>query len=69
MVVKVVSEKPVKTIEVMCTKCHYQLQFTPIDITRATYTSYGDTEVWYYIVCPREECRNKVEVSSKYYKE
>lgn len=63
MAVKVVSEKPIKTFRIMCGKCHYELEYTPIDVQRSSYTDYGgDSNSWSYIQCPREECKYKTEV-------
>ena len=63
MAVKVVSASPIKTYRVCCSKCFYELEYTPIDIRRHTHTDYGGgSDDSYHITCPREECKSVVEV-------
>ncbi len=61
--VKVISEKPVKTKKVICSKCGYELEYTGEDVTSTNHTDYGGgTDTYYWIKCPRESCKEKVEV-------
>lgn len=57
MVVKVVSDNPVKTKRVVCSKCAYELEYTGEDIK----VTGSDCDI-YSIVCPRESCKEKVYV-------
>lgn len=58
------SKKPVKTKSVICNKCGYELEYTGEDVKSYDKTDYtGDTDTYYYIVCPRETCGCKVLVS------
>lgn len=66
MAVKVVSEKPIKTYRTMCSKCFYELEYTPIDVHKSWYESWGERIDWQYIICPREECKHKTEVKGAY---
>lgn len=62
--VTVKSSGPVKTKTVVCTKCAYELEYTGEDIQSRTYCSFGDTEVDFYITCPRISCGEKVAVKA-----
>lgn len=63
MVVRVVSEKPVKARQVTCTKCAYRLEYTGEDVSTVTRTDYtGDSDEYHYIKCPR--CAEKVFVKA-----
>jgi hypothetical protein len=62
--VTVVSDKPVKTKKVICPNCGFELEYTGVDVTSYEKTDYsGDTDTYYYIVCPRPPCGKKVNVS------
>lgn len=61
MVVRVLSDKPVKTKKCICTKCGYELEYTGEDIVSYNKTDYGGgTDTYYYIVCPRVKCSEKI---------
>lgn len=59
MPIKVVSDAPVKTKKVVCTKCAYELEYSGEDLQEHV----GD-DVWYTITCPRPSCGHKVRVKS-----
>ena len=59
-----ISDKPVKTKTVVCTKCGYKLEYTGEDIRTVHYTDIsgcGDTSNT--IVCPRASCAEVISVS------
>lgn len=60
--VKVVSEKPIRPRKVVCSRCSYELEYTGEDVQSRSYTAMGETDVEFYIVCPRESCKSKVSV-------
>ena len=65
MVVKVVSEKPIKTKKLVCSKCGYELEYTGEDIHSFTSRDYtGDSDEYYTITCPRQSCGQKNYVDS-----
>jgi len=54
MTVKVVSDKPVRTRKVVCTKCSFELEYTGEDVKSYDKRDYsGDLDTYYYIECPR----------------
>lgn len=62
MTVKVVSEGPVRTKQVVCSKCCFKLEYTGVDVKSYTGTDYGGgTDTSYYIDCPK--CGDSVYVS------
>ena len=64
MVVKVISDKPVKTKRQICPKCGYELEYTGEDIESFTSSSYdGSSDTNYLIRCPRPTCRETIYVS------
>lgn len=59
--VKVVSDKPVRTKKVVCSKCGYELEYTGEDVQSHTSTDYsGCSDTDYYITCPRSSCNERV---------
>lgn len=60
--VRVVSEKPVKTKKLICGKCGYELEYTGEDVESSDYTGGGD--YYEYILCPRPRCNHQNRVSS-----
>lgn len=63
MPVRAVSEGPTKFLRVVCKKCFFELEYTPIDVRSNTYTDYGGgSDTQYSIRCPREVCQNLVVV-------
>jgi hypothetical protein len=58
--VRVVSEKPVKTRKVVCSKCGYELEYTGEDVKIGSGFCMGERDTWSYIVCPRESCKEHV---------
>jgi hypothetical protein len=59
MAVKVVSEGPVVTEKITCTKCGYRLEYTGEDITTTTDC---DGDAYHTIKCPRVSCGEKLYV-------
>lgn len=57
---KVISDKPVKTEQVVCENCAYLLEYTGEDVCSSGPDSDGDSIYW--VVCPRESCRHKTHV-------
>lgn len=49
MAIRVISEEPVKWLEVVCPNCYYKLQYTPNDVT-------NDYDGDPMLLCPRKEC-------------
>lgn len=65
MVVKVVSEGPVRTKEVVCSKCGYKLQYTGEDVHTSTFRDYdGGSDTYHRITCPRSSCGEVINVSA-----
>jgi hypothetical protein len=62
MAVKVVSEGPVLTRKVVCSKCTYELEYTGEDVKESSGYCMGESETWHYIVCPR--CKTQVTVKA-----
>lgn len=63
--VRVVSEKPVKTKKLICGKCGYELEYTGEDIKEGSSSDYtGDRDYYKYILCPRPTCNHENRVSS-----
>lgn len=63
--IRVVSEGPVQTKEVVCPKCGYKLEYTGEDVKSHRTTDYsGDSDTFYYIVCIRPTCGFKIPVDS-----
>ena len=60
MVIKIKSDGPTKTKEVVCTKCTYLLEYTGEDVVTSTGYSFGEYNPSYWIVCPR--CQENVSV-------
>ena len=60
MVIKVISEGPVKTEELVCSKCYYKLSYTPEDVRVHGGYYMGDYDVTSYIDCPRCKHANVV---------
>ncbi len=61
MVVRVISDKPVKTQKVICSNCGYELEYTGEDIH--TYTRReidGGCDTYHTITCPRQTCNHKI---------
>lgn len=53
MAVKVVSDKPVRTKKTICSKCWYELEYTPVDVKEESYNGYGDYgSTDEFIMCP-----------------
>lgn len=64
MVVRVISDKPIKTKKCTCTKCGYELEYTGEDVSFYNHTDYGGgSDTYYFIICPRETCKEKIFVS------
>jgi hypothetical protein len=64
MVVKVVSEKPVKTKRQVCPKCGYELEYTGEDVESFVHHDYGGgSDTVYYIMCPRQTCNEQINIS------
>jgi hypothetical protein len=60
MAVKVISYKPVAAKQINCSKCTYRLEYTGEDVKSQSYSSYGESDTYYYIACPR--CKERVHV-------
>lgn len=66
MVVKVVSDKPVRTKKVICPKCGYELEYTGEDVREYEHRDYtGGSDTVYQIVCPRTTCNKIIYLSYK----
>ena len=63
MAVEKVGQDESKKRKRTCTNCGAVLTFYPKDVTRGTYTCQGDSDFWYYVVCP--QCDSKVEVPDR----
>ena len=62
MAVKIVSEAPVRTKQVTCSKCCYRLEYTGVDVKSSWRTDYtGECDEYHYIECPK--CQIDVSVS------
>lgn len=60
MPVDVISNEPVFVRKTVCEKCAYALAYTGIDVE---YHSFGINDGGYYFInCPREECKQSVRV-------
>ncbi len=58
--ITVKSDKPVKTKTCICTKCSYELEYTGEDVQSYYSSDYdGGGDTVYYIICPRQSCREK----------
>jgi len=57
--VRVVSDGPVKVERVVCQRCHYMLEYTPLDVRRGSYM--GDATG--FVDCPRDGCGASMAVS------
>lgn len=64
MVVKVISDKPLKTRKVICSNCGYELEYTGEDVEVVGGYSMGEYDCHSQIKCPRESCNTKVRVPS-----
>lgn len=63
--VKVISEKPIKTKTIVCPNCGYDLEYTGEDVRSHTASDYGGgSDTYYHIVCPRNSCNHKIFVKS-----
>jgi hypothetical protein len=64
MVVRVVSDKPVKTKRQVCPKCGYELEYTGEDVKEVSSRDYtGCSDTYYYLHCPRVTCGEQISVS------
>jgi uncharacterized protein YlaI len=62
MTVKVISEKPVKLFKKMCSRCHFMLEYTPVDVQEGVKNCdylRGSDPMW-FILCPK--CKGRTEV-------
>jgi phage FluMu protein Com len=59
MVVKVISDKPVKSYQIVCPHCDYMLEYVKEDII-TTYDA--DSDAYRNIKCPRSTCGKYVSV-------
>ncbi|CAB4196794.1 hypothetical protein UFOVP1290_314 [uncultured Caudovirales phage] len=58
--VTVKSDKPIKTKTCICSNCGYELEYTGEDVLSYNKTDYGgDTDTYYYIICPRQSCQKQ----------
>lgn len=64
MRVKVKSKKPLKTKEVVCSKCGYLLEYTGEDVKSSSGCYMGEFDISYYIDCPRKTCKQRIYVSA-----
>ena len=60
MVVKVISDKPMKTYQVQCPHCDWMLEYVKEDVK---HTMDADYDSYYRIKCPRESCKKEVSVN------
>lgn len=64
MVIKVVSDKPLKTKKVICGNCSYELEYTGEDVISQGGYYMGEYDIDFYIKCPRENCNHKTRVKA-----
>lgn len=60
MVVKVVSSEPLIPKRVVCVRCYYELEYTPVDVSTGSRRDQDETRSYKFIVCPRAECRAEI---------
>lgn len=60
MTVKIVSQGPVRTKKVVCSRCCYELEYTGVDVKSKTVSCLDDVETRYFINCPK--CEHQVRV-------
>ena len=61
MVVKVISEGPIKPRKTVCQNCTFKLSYTGEDVKSMVESFMGDSDTVYYIDCPQCSYRSHVE--------
>ncbi len=62
MVIKIVDEEPDPSVikKTICKNCGIKIEFLPIDVLSKTLYSFGESEIYRYIPCPK--CNSEITV-------